>query len=302
MTTDASGTPRKLRVGITGARGFIGRHAVESFAARGFETHAYQRAAAPSPFAGVTVHRFEMPDAIDERSFEGLGVLIHGALVEYGPAHRDADRVNLAGAERVIAIARHHGTRLIFLSTLSAHDGARSHYGLNKLELERRFDPARDCILRLGLVLGNGGLFGGMVDAIRGSQFVPLPDGGRQPIQTLWMGDLLDVLERVATRAVTGRYDLATSEVYTMRELYQSLIDGLGVKRTLVPVPLALVGFGVSVLETLRIPFSINRENVLGLQCLRAFDNVSDLAALELKPLSLRESVAKLLAPGQAAP
>jgi nucleoside-diphosphate-sugar epimerase len=290
MTTD-----RPLRIGVTGARGFIGRHAVERFASRGWETHAYQRdAAAPAP-PGVRVHRFVMPDGIDDSSFAGLDVLIHGALVEYGPAHRDADRINLASAERVRDIARRHEIRVIFLSTLSAHAEARSHYGRNKLELERIFDERRDAILRLGLVLGNGGLFGSMVELIRTSAVIPLPDGGRQPIQTLWMGDLLDVLERVAARGITGRYDLATSEVYTMRQVYETVMRGLALKRTLVPVPLALIGLGVRTLEALRVPFSINSENVLGLECLRAFDNARDLAALELRPLSLGDSVARLL-------
>ena len=87
---------RALRIGITGAGGFIGRSAVARFAAGGHEVHAYQRGATPAPPAGAIVHRFEMPDAIDPGSFDGLDVLIHAALVEYGPAHRDADRVNLA--------------------------------------------------------------------------------------------------------------------------------------------------------------------------------------------------------------
>jgi nucleoside-diphosphate-sugar epimerase len=297
----------RRRIGITGARGFIGRHAVQHFAALGHEVHAYQRAAAtvvPDQTAGpgaayapgVVIQHFEMPERIEPPDFDGLDVLIHAAVAEYGPAHRDADEINRRGTARLIEIARDRGTRLIFLSTLSAHDRARSHYGRNKLELERMFDPARDCVLRLGLVLGDGGLFGGMVDVIRGSAVIPLPDGGRQPIQTLDLEDLLTVLEQVAMRGTTGRYELATAEVYTMRELYQTVIERLGVKRTLMPVPLGLVGFGVGLLETLRIPFSINRENVLGLAALRVFDNAKDLEALDIRPRSLRQSVERLLA------
>jgi len=288
---------RALRIGITGAGGFIGRSAVARFAAGGHEVHAYQRGATPAPPAGAIVHRFEMPDAIDPGSFDGLDVLIHAALVEYGPAHRDADRVNLASAERLIAIARERSIHLVFLSTLSAHDRARSHYGRSKLEIERRHDPSRDAILRLGLVLGNGGLFGSMVDMIRGSNVIPLAGGGRQPIQTLWIEDLMDALERVAARGITGRFEIATAGVDTMRELYETVIETLGLTRTLVPVPLALVGFGVTTLEALRVPFPIRTENVLGLRALRAFDNAKDLERLELRPRPLRETVAALLGP-----
>lgn len=296
MTADS-----RLRIGITGARGFIGRHLVAHFAERGHEAHAYQRSQSAPPLPGVISHRFEMPGTIEPREFDGLDVLIHGALVEYGPARRDADAVNLQSLDRLIEIARARSIRLVFLSSLSAHPEARSHYGRNKLALEARLDPSRDAILRLGLVLGEGGLFGSMVDLIRNSRVIPLPDGGRQPIQTLWMGDLLAVVERVVTQGVVGRYEVATPEVYTMRELYRTVMRELGVSRPLVPVPLALVGMGVATLETLRVPFSINTENVLGLKYLRAFDNVADMRALGVAPLGLEESVRRLLAKPRAA-
>jgi nucleoside-diphosphate-sugar epimerase len=288
-------TEPRLTVGVTGASGFIGRHAVARFAARGHAVRAFQRPAAAPPPAGVATTPFDVREPLPPGALDGLDVLVHGALVEYGPRQRDADRVNRDCAARLIAMARASGTHLIFLSTLSAHDRARSHYGRSKLEIERLFDPALDTVLRLGLVLGRGGLFGSMVEMIRASRVIPLPDGGRQPIQTLWMEDLLDVLERAAARRLAGRYDLATARVYTMRDLYRAVIDGLGVRRTLIPVPLALVGAGVAVLETLRVPFGIHSENVLGLRQLRAFDNAGDLAALGLEPLSLEESVARLL-------
>ncbi len=285
-------------VGVTGAAGFIGRHLVEHLAARGWEVRAFQRATGPAPGPSVTVRRFEMPDALDERDLQGLDVVVHGAVQEYGPGHRDADQVNREGTRRLIGLARGQGVRLVYFSSLSAHPGAESHYGRNKLELEALFDPSRDCVLRLGLVLGNGGLFGSMVELIRRSRVVPLAGGGRQPIQTLWMEDLLAIVERVIERGTSGRFDLATPEIYTMRELYQTVIRGLGLRRRLVPVPLGLVHVGVTVLETLRVPFGIQRENVLGLKRLRAFDTAPDLRALGVVLLPMPESVARLLARG----
>src|SRR5689334_23794202 len=296
MTNDPGAAPApRLRVGVTGANGFIGRHAVAHFASLGHSVVAFQRAgAAPTPGAvpaagvaapaRVEVRRFDMPDGIDADAFRGLDALVHGALVEYTPARRDADAINARALERVLAIARANGTHLVFLSTLSAHADARSHYGRNKLALEALLDPARDTVLRLGLVLGDGGLFGSMVDLVRGASLIPLPDGGRQPIQTLWMGDLMSVLERVVTRRVAGRYEVATPEVYTMRRLYEAVMDSLGVKKTLVPVPIGLVKMGAATLEALRVPFPIRVENVLGLESLRSFDNAADMRALGIAP------------------
>ncbi len=285
------------RIGITGATGFIGRHLLAHFAARGDAVVAFQRGPAAAARPRVTVVPFVLPDRFDPGDLAGLDAIVHGALVEHGPGTPDADAINREGARRVLAAARTHGVRVVFLSTLSAHPEAESHYGRNKLELERLLDPARDTVLRLGLVLGDGGLFGGMVDVLRGARVVPLADGGRQPIQTLWMGDLCAAVEHVVDRGLAGSFDVAAPEVHTLRGLHQAVARGLGVRRTLVAVPLPLVELGVSVLEALRVPFSIRRENVLGLKRLRAFDTAPSMRALGIEhPLGLEEAVRRLLA------
>jgi nucleoside-diphosphate-sugar epimerase len=284
------------RIGITGASGFIGRHLVAYFAARGDEVVAFRRRPVASS-SRVKVRPFALPDAFDPADLIGLDAVVHAALVEYGPAAPDADAINLAGVRAVRDAARAHGAHLVMLSTLSAHPRALSHYGRAKLAAEAELDPARDAILRLGLVLGHGGLFGSMVDVLREARFVPLPDGGRQPIQTLWMGDLCEALGRVVDTRLAGRFDVAAPEVHTMRGLYESALRGMGLRRALIDVPLPLVELGVSVLEALRVPFAIRRENVLGLKRLMAFDTAPSMRALGVEsPVGLDEAVRRLLA------
>ena len=289
-----------MNVGVTGAGGFIGRHLVRRLVARGDRVVAFRRDPSAVAPPGVEVRAFHMPDGIDPGDFAGLDVVVHGALVEYGPDARDADRVNDEGARRVIAAAREHGAWVVFLSTLSAHAGATSHYGRSKLALEGRFDPVRDAVLKLGLVLGDGGLFGGMASLLRGARVVPLPGGGRQPIQVLWMGDLEDAVLAAIDRRATGTFAVAHPEVRTMRELYATVAHGLGVKPVFVPVPLALVEAGAMLLEALSVPFPIRRENVLGLKQLRAFDTAPSMAALGIAhPVGLDEAVRRLFTAGR---
>lgn len=271
-----------LRIGVTGANGFVGRHLVRALAARGHMVTAFQRALAADPMPGVVIRPFALPHGADARDLAGLDLLVHGAFVEHGPATGGADAINREGVENLLAAARDHGFRITFLSTLSAHPGALSHYGRNKLELESRFDPGRDAVLKLGLVLGNGGLFGSMAALLRQARIVPLPDGGRQPIQTLWMGDLEQAVDAVAARGLSGRFEVAHPAVHTMRELYAAICAGLEVSPTFVPVPLPLVELGAGVLEALHIPFPIRRENVLGLKALIAWETSTSMARLGL--------------------
>lgn len=268
-------------IGITGAAGFIGSRLVEHFASRGWTVRALQRVPQGPAIPNVTRHAFRLPDIVSESDVAGLDALVHAAVQEWRPGGIDADAANREGARRLIAAARTHGVRLVFLSTLSAHDRAESHYGRSKLEVEALFDPARDTILRLGLVMDRtGGMFGGMVETLRSSAVVPLVDGGRQPIQTLAMDDLLTIVERVIEHGIAGRFDVADPGVHRMRDLYEAILRTQAKRPLLVPVPLALVAFGAGLLEALKVPAPVTRENVLGLKHLRAFDTAPSLARL----------------------
>lgn len=283
-------------IGITGAAGFIGSELVAHFATTGWEVRAYQRdPVSPAP-PNVTRVRFRMPDYVRAEDFAGLDWLIHAAVQPYDRRHRDADQVNVETARRLIDIARAGDTRIVFLSTLSAHEEARSHYGITKLRMEPMLDPARDTVLRLGLVLGrSGGLFGSIVDTLRSAKVVPLPDGGRQPVQIIAMDELITIIAGVIERGVAGRYEIAHPEVYRMRDLYDVIIARTGATPLLVPVPLALIGAGVRVIEALGLPFPVTSENVLGLKHMVVFDTSKSLERLGVRTSGLAESVGRLL-------
>jgi nucleoside-diphosphate-sugar epimerase len=115
------------RVLLTGARGFVGRHAAEPLRERGFDVHAVtSRAGAGEP--GVTWHR---ADLLDARQVEPLlaGVrpshLLHLAwFVEHG-RFWDAP-VNVAWVAASLQLAgaflRHGGRRLVIAGTCAEYD------------------------------------------------------------------------------------------------------------------------------------------------------------------------------------
>ena len=191
-------------IGVTGATGFIGRNLVRDLSARGFAVTAFQRTPPHAAAPRVHVRTLILPDRVDPADFAGLDVLVHGAFVEYGPDCLEADAINREGTRRVVAAAREHGTRVVYLSTMSAHPGALSHYGRNKLELEEMFDPERDAILKLGLVLGAGGLFGSMAGLLRNVRVVPLPGSSlkRHIVVAMRKGESGEILQRIRQASV----------------------------------------------------------------------------------------------------
>jgi hypothetical protein len=86
--------------------------------------------------------RCDLPDEIDPRAFAGCGVVIHAAYATRARSEAEARRVNEDGTARVLKLTNDAGARLVFISSLSAHEGARSYYGRSKLAIER---SARSC-------------------------------------------------------------------------------------------------------------------------------------------------------------
>lgn len=292
MATD----PSRRTVAITGANGFIGSNLVRHFSARGWNVLALCRdARAQALGPGVTSREFSLPNGARDEDLAGGDVLIHCALVRHSKRSPDSDAINTLGTERLFQLSRRLGYgQFVFLSSLSAHDQAESHYGRHKRELERLFDPARDLIVRPGLTLGNGGLARSMVDAIRRSRFVPLVGGGRQPVYTIGVDELCDALYRMVERGTSGAHNVAALEPVTVRELYAGLARKAGVRCVFVPVPDLPVFVSLTIVEKLGVELPITTENLLGLRQLRTFDLAGDLKALDLHPRSFAETLRTL--------
>ncbi len=287
--------PEKRTIAVTGANGFIGSCLVEYFAGKDWQVRALQRKPGATEQNNVTYHQFSLGEPLDEKDFNGIDWLVHSAYQVYSAKNRDADRINREGTNDLIRVCRKNDINIIFLSSFSAHEEAESHYGRSKLEVETLFDLQRDTVLRLGLVLGNAGLFSNTVDITRKLKIIPLIDNGSQPVQILLLDDLCRIIEKLTDSKLSGKYNVATTEIYTIRDLYKQVADQLHLKRFFVPFPLILLQLIVGVIELLRIPIGIDSENVLGLKHMRSFETKEDLEALGIKLSALKQSIESLL-------
>lgn len=281
-------------VAITGANGFIGSHLVGALREKGYGVIAFTREPQTEADPGATHRRFDLAAQNEPINLTGCDILVHCAYAKAKTA-LEAESVNVSGTLRLYAAANKAGVkRFIFLSSLSAHERAVSHYGRTKLAIEKTLNPQNDLILRPGLTLGRGGLFGNILRAVQNSFFVPLVDGGRQTLQGIDIEDLGACLLTALERDITGSYALIADEDFTLREMAQALRKKSGSRVLFISIPYGLVDFGLALVEFLRIPIPIRRENLLGLKQNIRWETGDCKRVFGVAPMPFAQSVERL--------
>jgi nucleoside-diphosphate-sugar epimerase len=255
---------------ITGASGFIGSALVRTFSAKGWRVIGAGRTHPPGLRDGVEWRAYDLAwTSLPDDFLEGVDAVVHGAMMKQSADERSFD-INVAAGKMLLDRAHQRDiTRVAFLSSLAAHDGALSQYGKHKYVLERHFDQRGALVIRPGLVLGNGGLFASMRDYLRSHRYVPLIGGGNQPLQTIHIDDLTAIVTDAIERDVRGTFTAAEREPVTYRRFYEALCERLGVKPRFVSVPLWAATAAIATAPRLGIELPVDRDNLLGLQAMQ---------------------------------
>lgn len=254
------------RILITGATGFIAHHLAPILQAARMTVIGTSRHEAAPGFERVHACRLgeslagvlaaERPDAI-----------VHTAL-DAGP---NAYALNVAGTRRWREEAAAAGVSLqIFLSSLSAMPDAPSAYGRAKYDLERDFLAADGIVLRMGVVVGDGGMFGRMVASARRIPVTPLLNGGVQLVYVLGIDFLCTAIRDCIAAdgaGLRGRaWNIQQPQPYTLRQMIEAINCGYGLRRLLLPIPAQPILAAVRLAERLRLPgLPVGSANIEGL-------------------------------------
>jgi nucleoside-diphosphate-sugar epimerase len=285
---------KKKTVIITGASGFLGSALVQYFKKEGWRVIGLVRNADKYSEPGVKFVEYDLSKPFDSKIFAGADYMVHAAYVKYDGNNPEALNINLEAAKRLIKASREHKLKKnVFISSMSAHSGAESVYGKQKLAVEKMFKGADCAIIRSGLIMGNGGMVKQMTDFMKSKHAVPLIGGGKQPLQVIAVYDLARVIKIILTENHTGTLTIATPEVYTYKAFYDALRKHLGIVVVFVPIPLVALLAIVKLTAVLHLPISINEDNVLGLKNLRSAETAADLRTLGLKLDNLDQILSK---------
>jgi nucleoside-diphosphate-sugar epimerase len=232
-----------MRVAVTGASGFIGRHLMEALRTRG------DAVPVPRPFERGPLGA----------RLAGVDVLVHLAGVVSAVREREFFDANVDGTRRVAEAARDAGVRLVHVSSLAAAGPAApsaprdeddpctpiTPYGRSKLEGESAVastEGLRWTILRPGVVYGPGDralhpLFymaegGAMIVAGRPSAAYTF----------IHIDDVVRALLAAIDRDLRGEtIFLGHRDPVSPRALMAAIRDRCGGRALMIPVPLALM-------------------------------------------------------------
>lgn len=248
---------------VTGGAGFIGGALLAAFSARGWRAIGCGRTRPPGgdrEWRDYDLTWPSLPDAL----FDGVDVAIHAAYIKGEYA------ANVAGG-RLLAdrASRCDVRRLVYLSSLAAHERALSQYGRSKYDLQQDFADRGALVVRPGLVVGAGGLFAAMQAYLHAHRFVPLIDGGRQPLQTAYVDDLVDAVCAAVERGDTGVFTVAERVPVTYRAFYGELARVMNVRANFVAMPFWAADWVVRAAGALGVTLPIDRDNLLGLRAMQ---------------------------------
>lgn len=251
-----------------GGSGFIGSELVRTLRVAGMDVSVARRSdGRRAPEAGddrngrLDFVTADITDAESVRSaVAGADAVINLVGILFEKGRQTFTRVHEQGARNVAEAAAAAGVgRLVQMSALGASPQSPSAYARSKAAGERAVRDAfpQATIMRPSIVFGpDDDFFNKFAGMARFSPALPLIGGGRTRFQPVYVGDVAHafVVALDADSAAGKTYELAGPRTYSFRTLLQLMLDTMGTRRVLVPVPFFVAELQGTVLGHLPTP------------------------------------------------
>jgi nucleoside-diphosphate-sugar epimerase len=207
-----------MRIAITGATGFVGRHLARALAARGHELLLISRGLdRRDPEIRCLAGACFMPigtgdEELLTRAFAGCHAVAHCAGINRETADQTYQSVHVEGTRRVVQAARHAGVpKIVLLSFLRARPHCGSGYHESKWQAEEivRSSDLDFTVVKAGLIYGKGDH---MLDHLSlALRLTPLfaAVGQDRPVRPTAVEDVVRVLEAALLEGRLSRQTVA---------------------------------------------------------------------------------------------
>jgi nucleoside-diphosphate-sugar epimerase len=262
---------KRMKIAVTGATGFLGRHIIQALLAHGHGAVALSRR--PLPSDAVPHLPFDLGRVCpskDDLVKLGIDGLVHCAWDFSPQSAAEYTRVNVEAARRLVDAASEGGVRrVIDISSMSAFPGCRSLYGKAKLDVEAIFLGAGGMILRPGLIWGNkaAGMVGTLDGLVKRLPVVPLIGSGGKALFLVHVEDLAQLICRIMEAPAFPARAILTAafpEAVSLRRILEIRAGSYGLSRSFVPVPWQLVWLALRSFEIVAPGKGPRSDSVLG--------------------------------------
>ncbi len=250
-------------VTVFGGSGFLGRHVVRALLKRGWRV----RAAVRRPDLAGYLQPLGMVGWVQpiqanlryrwsvDRAVENVDAVVNLTAIMTPSGRQSLEAVNVFGARAVAEAARGAGLdRVVHVSALGADPEAPSAYGRSKAAGEAGvFETLPDSVvMRPSVMFGpEDHFFNRFAGMAQMSPALPLVGGGKTLFQPVFAGDVASAIaDAVEGKARPGTvYELGGPEVHSFRDCMEIMLEVIGRKRMLVPLPWPVARAMASVLQ-----------------------------------------------------
>ncbi len=297
-----------MKIFLTGGTGFLGSVILKELLERGFHLTCLVRPGSehrlvshPSPLLTLISGDITQPSTYVEQ-LEGTDFFVHlvGIIREFYRQDIRYENIHVQGTQHLVEAAQKiKPKRFFYMSALGARRAAPSRYHQTKFQAEEiiRKSGLNYTIFQPSVIFGRGDQFINMLARmVRLNPVTPLIGGGTNKLQPIAVEDVSKGVALALTdeKASNKTYPLGGLEIFSFKEILNTIKDILGIFRPNLMVPLPLVTPAVKLMERFSF-FPLTSDQLTMLK----EDNICDPTAffedLKISPMEFREGVKKIL-------
>jgi len=284
---------------VTGANGFVGRHVVARLAASGEKVRALVRRPreyrAPS---GVDVVEGDVtkPETLTT-ALAGVDHVVHAAAITanlkepYKGAYKE---INSTGTGNLMDAAVNAGVkRVVLVSGLGTRPDKNGTYMATRWGMEEavRQGGIPYVIIQPSVQFGDGAEFIAALSRLaKQSPVVPAMTSAHDKFQPIWIEDVVTIIAKALTDDTLLGREIAVGgpEYVTFRGVLETILEAMGKKRLIAPLPLSLAKLQARLMSVLpKPPLTVATLELF------SFENATDLDSVEknfgFKPRGFRQ-------------
>jgi uncharacterized protein YbjT (DUF2867 family) len=241
-----------MRVAVTGANGFVGRHVIVWLLRGGHDVRALiserpgaEKELSPSGEGKLDVRRADVRREESLRgAFDGIDAVVHTVAVPTERKQKFAE-VNVAGVAHVVAEARRAGVgRIVHMGALRADPASPYPYLKSKGEGEALVSGSgiAHVVLQPSLLFGEGDDFFPRLAFSLMFPVVPVPGDGKARFQPVHVDDIAQALvAAVERREISGVHEIGGLEPVTYDQMLAETMRATGKRRPTIHIPVLLM-------------------------------------------------------------